>query len=316
MRINQTLFKKIMRDEARRTLREAFEAPGDDLIQRAYAGRDVDSAGPADDGDRDDDDSPLGGGDPSSIDDDSDSVEPSGEEDEPSGEEDEFNDEEDDEAVDQETEPEDESDEGKVRKSLMEKFNNSKVVDFGLDILGTVAGYVADAAVVGSVGLGAPAAYTLAAVPDLLNSIRHASRDEKGEAAIYFLCALPIIGEVLGPVKISMKVLGTAARAGEVYNVIKNIRKLTKAARAARLPVKTINKIKEVCDNHFPNFDIDETLQGAKIIMTGSRNEVDELFEIPSRDYTVSTEADPIAESHRRERTISIMMDSHRKSRF
>ena len=314
MRINQTLFKKIMRDEARRTLREAFEASGDDLIQRAYAGGDVDSARPTDD-DRDDD-SPSGGGDPSSIDDDSDSVEPSGEEDEPSGEEDELNSEEDDEEIDQETEPEDESDEGKVRKSLMEKFNNSKVVDFGLDILGTVAGYVADAAVAGSLGLGAPVAYTLAAVPDLLNSIRHASRGEKGEAAIYFLCALPIIGEVLGPVKISMKVLGTAARAGEVYNVIKNIRKLTKAARVSRLPVKTINKIKSVCDEHFPSFDIDETLEDAKIIMTGSRTEVDELFEVSSRDYTVSTEADPIAESRRRERTISIMMDSHRKSRF
>ena len=116
MRINQTLFKKIMRDEARRTLREAFEASGDDLIQRAYAGGDVESARPTDD-DRDDDSLP-GGVDPSSIDDDSDSVEVDGEEDEPSGEEDELNDEE----IDQETEPEDESDEGKVRKSLMESF--------------------------------------------------------------------------------------------------------------------------------------------------------------------------------------------------
>jgi hypothetical protein len=301
MRINQTLFKKIMRDEARRTLREAFEAHDDDLIQRAYTGGGADSAGPTDDGDRDDD-NPPGNDDTSNVDDNSSGVEVDGEEG--------------DEEVDQVTGPEDESDEGKVRKSLMEKFNDSKVVDFGLDVLGTVAGYVADAAVAGSVGLGAPVAYTLAAVPDLLNSIRHASRGERGEAAIYFLCALPIIGEVLGPVKISMKVLGTAARAGEVYDVIKKIRKLTKTARASRLPVKTINKIKKVCDEHFPSFDIDETLEDAKIIMTGTRSEVDELFEVSSRDYTVSTEADPIAESRRRERTISIMMDSHRKSRF
>lgn len=308
MRINQTLFKKIMRDEARRTLREAFEAHEDDLIQRAYAGGRVDSSGPADDGDRDDDVLP-GNDDPPSIDDDSDSVEVDGEEDELNGEED-------DEEVDQEAEPEDESDEGKVRKSLMEKFNDSKVVDFGLDVLGTVAGYVADAAVAGSAGLGAPAAYTLAAVPDLLNSIRHAARGDRGDAAIYFLCALPIIGEVLGPVKISMKVLGTAARAGEVYDLIKTIRRLIKVAKISRIPVKITNKIKEVCEDHFPDFDFDSVVKDARVVMSGTRAEIDELFDVSSSDYTVSTEAGPLAESRRRERTISIMMDPRRKSRF
>jgi len=202
-----------------------------------------------------------------------------------------------DEKVDQETNPEDESDKEKVKKSLMEKFNDSKVVDFGLDILGTVSGYVADAAVAGSMGLGAPVAYTLAAVPDLLNSIRHAARGERGEAAIYFLCALPIIGEVLGPVKIAMKVLGTAARAREVYAVIKNIRKLTKAAGVSKLPVDTAKKIKEVCDDHFPSYDANKTFQDANILMNGNKSEVAEIFKVSSQEDTNADNKDASADT-------------------
>jgi hypothetical protein len=127
---------------------------------------------------------------------------------------------------------------------------------------------------------------------------------------------LPILGEVIGPVKISMKVLGTAARAGEVYDVINMIRKATKAAKISKTPIKAIGKIKEVCSEHLPDFDIDSVADDAEVIMSGSREEVTELFDVPSEDHVVSTEAEPLAESRRRERTISIVMETRRNKRF
>lgn len=224
------------------------------------------------------------------------------------------------------------SDSEAVKDGLLSKFNNSKIVDFGLDFLGSVGGWVAAGVTAGSMGLGAPPAYVLAAVPDLVNSIRHAARGDRVNAAIYFLCALPVIGEVLGPVKLSMRLLGTAARATDVYDLIVKVRNLISGLRTLKSAKKPIDSIKEIVRKHFPDFDVDSVERDAMVVLKGSDDEVEELVRKSSRaadvepstktvkapksepanpDYEVSTEANPLAES-RRERHISIIFESTR----
>lgn len=166
----------------------------------------------------------------------------------------------------------------RVREGLGTRFRDSRIIDFGLDILGTVGGWIADASVVATGGLDAPVAYTLAAVPDLLNSMRHAARGESFDAAVYFLCALPIIGDVLGPARISVKLFGSARRAEDVSKMIIQIRKLSKSAKTAKLTSGVVSKIKEVCNEHVPGFDVDAVADDARVILRGSEDEVNDLI--------------------------------------
>jgi hypothetical protein len=290
--INRAKLRVILREEAERIFHEA-EAHEDDLIHQAYLGLDV-SSGPAltdsdDDSDAENDEAQE---DSEQVDDGS--AEPA--------------------------EPIDisEEDVNQVKKSLLRRFNDSKVVDFGLDLLGTFGGYLAAGASVGSMGLGAPPAYVLAAVPDLINSVRHAARGKNLDAAIYFLCALPVIGEVLGPVKISMKLLGTAARAADVFDLIDQVRKLIKGLKAVKGVKNASSKIKEICEKYFPDFDADSIEQDAFIILEGSDDEVDDLLRRngyidDENDDDVSTEASPKFES-KKERLISVIFESPKAS--
>lgn len=308
MKMNRNLIKMIVNQESLRMLQES-EAHEEDLIHNAYHGGGARTSTPPGDT------FPPDGSETDDLD------EPENSDDEPFI---------DDEIENETTSPDEEVE--KVKKSLMRRFNDSKIVDFGLDILGTVGGYVAAGAGAGSMGLGAAPAYVLAAVPDLLNSIRHAVRGESFDAAIYFLCALPIIGEVLGPVRISMKLLGTAARASEVYAVIDRIRKLVKGLKASRTTKNVVSKIKDSCEKYFPDFDSDSVERDALIVLNGSDDEVDELLRrsgyISDRDERrsdsdetrrdgdddVSTEASPLAEG-RRERSVSIIFESSKSSK-
>lgn len=243
-------FRRILAEESRFIVDEAA-AHEEDFIAQAYSGAST-TTGPAGSSPSDDD-----SGSEESVADDTGSSSASGE--------DVVEDEEHDHAE-------------RVRKGLGARFRDSRIIDFGLDILGTVGGWIADASVVATGGLDAPVAYTLAAVPDLLNSMRHAARGESFDAAVYFLCALPIIGDVLGPARISVKLFGSARRAEDVGKMIIQIRKLSKSAKTAKLTSGVISKIKEVCNEHVPGFDVDAVADDARVILRGSEDEVNDLI--------------------------------------
>jgi hypothetical protein len=172
-----------------------------------------------------------------------------------------------------------------VESSIWAKFRDSKMVDFALDILGTGAGWAADAATAGTGGVGAPT-YVIAAVPDLVNCARHADRGEKLDAAIYFLCALPIIGDTLGPVKIAMHALGDAREAVKIFEIIKNIRRLIKALKVTRAFKNAYKSIKSVMLKFFPGDNVKSSLDHADVILSGSDADVVKIMQDEGYDTT------------------------------
>ncbi len=293
----------IIHEETRLVLRE-LEAHEEDTIYSAYHGGG--GSAPADEPTPTPDESPTMPPDDNDTDDDASFIR-------------------DEEPADDTEAPDDDEGIEHVKKSLFRRFNDSKIVDFGLDVLGTVGGYVAGAATAGSMGLGAAPAYVLAAVPDLLNSLRHGLRGDAFGAGIYFLCALPIIGEVLGPVRLSMKFLGTAARTDEVYHVIDQARTFAKQLKASGVTKGAVKKVKEVSEKHLTGFDGDTVERDARTILYGTDEEVDELLrrsgyirnESPRReapDDDVSTEVSPKSES-KKQNYVSIILESSKPSK-
>lgn len=248
--ISVTRFRRILAEEAQLAISEAA-AHDEDFIAQAYSGAGETHTGAA--GSSPSDDSDGAGDDETPID----STEASDDGPEQAGEPDHVE---------------------SVREGLSARFRDSRIIDFGLDILGTIGGWVADASVAVTGGADAPVAYTLAAVPDLLNSMRHAARGESFDAAVYFLCALPIIGDVLGPARISVKLFGSARYADDIRNMIMMIRKLVKTTKTAKVTGSLISKIKEVCSKHVPSFNVDAVANDALVILKGSDEQIDDLI--------------------------------------
>lgn len=156
-----------------------------------------------------------------------------------------------------------------IKKGLMQKFRDSEAVDLALDLLGIAAGLGADTAAAVTVGGVAIPAYLLAAVPDLLNCARHAARGKYIEAGIYFLCAIPIIGDAVGVEKIASE---------SVIKLIQKIRKIGKSAKASKIIPSTIPKFKRVIEKHFPETDSDKIIDTAKTIVGDDAQKLESLL--------------------------------------
>lgn len=217
-----------------------------------------------------------------------------------------------------------------AEKTLMAKFRDSEMVDLGLGLLGSLGGWVAAQVTAGTMGLGAPIAYTIAAVPDLINSARYALRGQRLEAVIAFLSALPIIGEVLGPARISLRLFGTFSETMKIMAGIKHIRNIITAAKVAREVKPYSEMLVDFCKKEMPNFDAESVARDADILVNGSDEELEEFlrsdgYEFDAEEYrkfvmkkqASDSEGEkdqnpaPVSEG----RTLNIIMETSKKNR-
>lgn len=224
---------------------------------------------------------------------------------------------------DRKPEPQEEIDMEEAEKTLMAKFRDSEMVDLGLGLLGAVGGYVAGLATAGSMGLGAPLAYTVAALPDLINSARFAARGQRMEALVAFLSALPIIGEVLGPARISLRLFGGVDKTMKIIGLLKKIRTAKQVIQGTHKIKTCTDKIIDFCEEYMPEFNVKQVVGDVETVLDGTDEEVEELVrsDMGDRDtLTVkrggeaddSEEAAPISEG----RTFNIIMETSRSRRF